>query len=96
MVEEVFGEEDWKRILSIPIKHGMEDMIAWHFDSKGIFTVKSAYHILDDCRERDAGRQHGEGSSHVGQVSDYGFGWKKIWNLLCSPKVKHFFLEIHP
>ena len=37
MVEEVFWEEDWKRILSIPIKHGMEDLIAWHFDSKGSF-----------------------------------------------------------
>jgi len=37
MVEEVFWEEDWKHILSIPIKHGMEDLIAWHFDSKGSF-----------------------------------------------------------
>jgi len=91
MVQAVFWEEDWKRILSIPIKHGMEDLLAWHFDSKGNFSVKSAYHVLDDCRERDASRQHGEGSSSASQSSANGFRWKQIWKLHCPPKVRHFF-----
>jgi hypothetical protein len=91
MVQGVFWEEDWKRILSIPIKHGMEDLLAWHLDSKGKFSVKSVYHVLDDCRERETSRQHGEGSSSVGQSSHHGFGWQKIWKLQCPPKVKHFF-----
>jgi hypothetical protein len=25
--------------------------VAWHFDSKGIWSVKSAYHVLEDNQE---------------------------------------------
>jgi len=35
LVNDVFLEEDAKYILSIPLKSGMEDSLAWHFDSKG-------------------------------------------------------------
>jgi hypothetical protein len=34
--------EDAKYIISIPLKSGMEDSLAWHFYSKGEFSVKSA------------------------------------------------------
>ena len=38
LIIEVFWEEDVARILGIPIKSGMEDLLAnWHFDNKGIF-----------------------------------------------------------
>ncbi|KAJ1288003.1 hypothetical protein BS78_02G054800 [Paspalum vaginatum] len=42
---------------------GREDTLAWHFDTKGVFSVKSAYHVLEDNRERQNIRQEGEGSS---------------------------------
>ena len=32
LIEEVFWEEDWGRILGIPIKAGMDDLLAWHYD----------------------------------------------------------------
>lgn len=41
----------------------MEDFLAWHYDPKGQFSVKSAYHVMEDKRERDAKRQVGESSS---------------------------------
>ena len=63
LIEEVFWEEDWKRILSIPIKQGMDDLIAWHFDRKGIFSVKSAYHNLVAIKGREECRQIGASSS---------------------------------
>jgi len=63
LIEEVFWEEDWKRILSIPIKQGMDDLIAWHFDRKGIFSVKSAYHNLVAINGREECRQIGASSS---------------------------------
>lgn len=53
LIEEVFWEEDVERILVIPIKNGMEDLLAWHFDNKVIFSVKSIYHVLDDSRARE-------------------------------------------
>ena len=38
LIIEVFWEEDVARILGIPIKSGMEDLLDnWHFDNKGIF-----------------------------------------------------------
>ena len=30
----------------IPVREGHDEYVAWHFDSKGIFSVRSAYHIL--------------------------------------------------
>jgi hypothetical protein len=91
LIESVFWEEDWERILGIPIKPGMDELLAWHFDKKGIFfSVKSDYHVLVDDKRREARRQQGEGNSRSGQASDTGFKWKKIWKLSCQPKVKHF------
>ena len=86
-----FWEEDWNRILSIPIKSGMDDILAWHFDSKGVFSVKSAYRILDDDRARNASWQKGEGSTTVGRAVNANFRWQNLWRLNSPPKVKHFF-----
>jgi len=90
LIHEVFWEEDWNRILSIPIKPGMEDILAWHFDKKGVFSVKSAYHVLNDSKERDVCRQQGEESTGAGNQADGGFRWRRILKLNCPPKVKHF------
>ena len=57
LIRSVFWEEDVARILCIPIKQGMEDLLAWHYVKKGVFSVKSAYHVLDDGRTRDRIRQ---------------------------------------
>jgi hypothetical protein len=54
LVRFVFQHEDAEEILSIPIRAGMEDGVAWHFDKKGIFSVKSAYRLgvsLRDSRQ---------------------------------------------
>ena len=86
-----FWEEDVIRILGIPIKHGMDDLLAWYFDKKGLFSVKSAYHVLHDCYTREPKQQSGENSSGPSHESMRGFRWKDIWQLKCPPKVRHFF-----
>ena len=78
------------RILRIPVKQDMEDLLAWHYDKKGIFSVKSAYHVLDDGRTRDRCRQHGEGSGSTTSPKAPEFSWKRIWQLRCPPKIRHF------
>ena len=40
LVKDIFWEQDAKNILAIPLKQGMMDNLAWHFDSKGRFSVK--------------------------------------------------------
>jgi hypothetical protein len=51
LINEIFWEEDVELILAIPLIYGMEDSLSWHFDSKGSFSVKSAYHVLSDKKE---------------------------------------------
>lgn len=78
------------RILGILVKQGMEDLLAWHFDKKVMFSVKSAYHILDDGKTRARCNQQGEGSSSSGLSRPAEFNWKCIWQLKCPPKIRHF------
>ncbi|WVZ74299.1 LOW QUALITY PROTEIN: hypothetical protein U9M48_022500 [Paspalum notatum var. saurae] len=87
LVQDIFWEVDAKHILSIPLSRNTEDLLAWHFDEKGLFSVKSAYHVLHDKERRNQGRQEG-GTSRAGggSCSD----WKKIWSLNCQPKIKQF------
>jgi hypothetical protein len=65
----------------------MDDVLAWHFDKKGCFSVKSAYRVHRDVVKRNS--NHG---AMGGAASSAGTGefWKKLWKMDCMPKVKHF------
>jgi hypothetical protein len=63
----------------------MEDWIAWHFDSKGFFLVKSAYRPGASLRDKDQQRDVGT-SSAVTEISPL---WKSIWALKLPSKVKN-------
>jgi hypothetical protein len=58
LVHDTFWSEDANEILRIPIDDRMEDWLAWHFDSNGLFSVKSAYKLAvarrDALAHRDA------------------------------------------
>jgi hypothetical protein len=73
-------------ILSIPLRDQAEDFVAWHFDTKGLFSVKSAYKVHVDMK-RTMTRQEGQGSEGV-PIKQQVF--KKLWNIQCPPKVHHF------
>ena len=90
LIQSVFLEEDVARILCIPVKQGMEDLLAWHYDKKGVFSVKSAYHVLDDGKTRDKIRQQGESSSSSLSSRSPCFKWKSVWQLKCPPKFAIF------
>jgi hypothetical protein len=44
--------------------------VAWHLDSKGVFSVKSAYHVLEDNQELSRNFQRGESSGSSGGGHD--------------------------
>lgn len=80
-------------ILAIPLRPNNEDLIAWHFDSKGIFSVKSAYHVLQGLEEQ--GRQIQRGVSSCRDAnSPHDEVWTKIWKLPCPPKIKQFIWRV--
>jgi hypothetical protein len=44
MIKSMFWDIDANRILQIPLVQGREDVVAWHYNRKGYFSVGSAYH----------------------------------------------------
>jgi ribonuclease HI len=87
LVKDIFWEQDATLILSIPVRIDQEDFLAWHPDGKGVFSVKSAYHVLKDKQDLEARRQVGEASN--GSCSR-SLDWSVIWKQTGQPKVLQF------
>ena len=86
LINDLFWEEDACNILAIPVHLDREDSVASHFDRKGVFSVKSAYHALEDEAESKRVRQRGESSSQP--LSSRMQMWKKLWKVPGPPKIK--------
>jgi hypothetical protein len=59
----LFWDEDANLILAIPLKQNMDDFLAWHYDKRGLFSVKSRYHVLEDKKSFEAQQQDSASSS---------------------------------
>ena len=88
LVKGTFWPDDASHILKIPLREGVDDFRAWHFDKKGIFSVKSAYKVAVDCAERES--RYGQPSSSASRGETTNFEWKKIWALPLPNKILHF------
>jgi len=66
LVRQTFFEEDVRLILSLPTHPELDDVVAWHYDPKGMFTVRSAYKVQ---------REHDQRLSGAAQERD-GFGYE--------------------
>ena len=54
LVRDTFQEEEAEAILTIPNEEGMLNWLAWHFDSKGLFSVKSTYKLAVQISDNEA------------------------------------------
>ena len=79
-----------KDIMAIPVRSGHEYFVAWHYDAKGVFLVKSAYHVLDDKKEFSTVRHRGE-SSGSREVTSGQFKWKKSGSYQFNQKLGNLF-----
>jgi hypothetical protein len=80
LVRDTFMSLDADTILATPIREDFEDFLAWHYDSKGLFSVKSAYKLY--VQKRDGPQQS---SSNEDAEISY---WEFFWKLSCPPKIK--------
>ncbi|GJN13484.1 hypothetical protein PR202_gb00193 [Eleusine coracana subsp. coracana] len=87
LVRDIFWEMDANLILSIPVRMEHDDYIAWHHDPKGLFTVKSAYHVLKDEQDSRTKKQVGESSTGTTSLNNE---WSSIWKQQAQPKVLQF------
>ena len=84
--------EDVQVILRIPIHEQLDDFPAWHYDKKGLFSVKSAYKVARDCEARESVKGLPECFNPVGTTC--GFEWKKLWSLPLPNKILHFLWRV--
>jgi hypothetical protein len=56
----------------------MEDIHAWHFDPRGLFSVKSAYKVGVQLRDRRLGRDAACPKENLAN-STVKFDWNHIW-----------------
>jgi hypothetical protein len=68
LLQQIFSEEDVQAIRCIPIHLEMEDVVGWHFDAKGQFSVKLPYKVQKNCefREQKCLTRAGTGNSDGG------------------------------
>jgi hypothetical protein len=83
MVKDLFWEEDQQVILAILVFEGRDNLLAWHFDKHGKFSVRSAYKVCRDdfIRSRDCRAAQGGSQQQEEPI------WKKIWSLNCPNKM---------
>jgi ribonuclease HI len=86
LIRDNFNDADSACILAIPTNNDVDDRPAWHFDSKGLFSVKSAYWVEIMHRNLNGPR----GIASVSDAGAKGFPWMKIWMMSVPNKIKHF------
>lgn len=87
LIKSLFLLIDAQRILQIPLRPGREDLIAWHHNHNGLFSVRvrSAYHVQWEAMYRERGNAS-DGPGNVGNNQV----WKKLWDLKLPLKLKIF------
>jgi hypothetical protein len=88
LVRQTFHPDDVPIILAIPLAQDMEDFIAWHFDTRGLFTIKSPYKVCIDNQILGFGSSSGTTVHHLSRGTS--FPWFKICEMACPNKVKVF------
>ena len=84
VVRTLFLPFEANMILKIPLSQQLpEDSLIWIGNKRGVFTVKSAYHIAAKLQsDKDLGESSsGDSRSII---------WKKLWKMKLPPKIKIF------
>lgn len=92
LLNQSLEQEDVQAILQIPVFDQFDDFPAWHYDKKGLFSVKSAYKVARDWEAHHS--IHGHPTSSIVVQDAKGFQWKKLWSLPLPNKVLHFLWRV--
>jgi hypothetical protein len=81
-IRQCFIPVDAAAILRMPARIQYEDMWAWEPEKNGVYSVRSAYRLLDTACIRETNVQ--DASTSGSNV------WKMVWKLKVPPKIKVF------
>ncbi|GAV65314.1 hypothetical protein CFOL_v3_08829, partial [Cephalotus follicularis] len=84
LVAQCFTATIAHKILSIPLSHWQNvDKVIWPKNPKGVYTVKSGYHIANE-------HLYGQRDTTVSQIGVDKNEWQWLWSLKLPQKVKVF------
>ncbi|KAK7268454.1 hypothetical protein RIF29_21152 [Crotalaria pallida] len=85
VIDSLFSKDEKELILSLPRSRSTgNDELIWHFDSKGLFTVRSAYKMEMAWRTQSS---VGDSSS---SDPNNNYQWQRLWKANVPNKVKIF------
>jgi hypothetical protein len=86
LLKSVLYPHDVQEVLKVRLSNrAPEDHVAWFYEISGIFTVRSAYHLVVTLDKPD-GIQEGCSARNDGSR----LGYKRIWSANVPPKVRVF------
>lgn len=85
-IRQIFIPVDAAVILRIPTQTQLVDFWAWEAKKHGVYSVKSAYKLLDRDRIKSTGL-------NTASVSENEV-WKMIWKLKVPPKIRVFWWRV--
>jgi hypothetical protein len=89
VLEQHFLPMDVEAILQIPISFiRQSDFWSWHYDDKGMFSVRSAYKMILDTKRRRENYFDGIAEQSSSEVDEKG--WKSLWGIKVPSKVRIF------
>jgi hypothetical protein len=89
LVRSLFHPLIASKILDIPLSmQPRRDKLLWHFNSNGIYSVKSGYKIAKQKKAEEDGSLSGSCSSGSDRT------WKLLWKVKVRPRVKFFVWKI--
>jgi hypothetical protein len=56
---DTFPEQEAQLILKMPLREGAIDFIAWHFDPRGLHSVRNAYRLFSELELQKNGTDTG-------------------------------------
>lgn len=90
VIHELFTNTEAQCILRIPLSlRPMEDRLIWHYDRKGLFSVKSGYYTVWLASQRDL-----PASSSGGCENHTSNPWRSVWKARVPPKIKSFMWRV--
>lgn len=89
VLQRCFIHVDIHAIMSIPLCTSQaSDFWGWQFEKNGIFSVRSAYHML--MQERETREDALTGRTSTSNRGLDQAGWSKLWSISVSSKIKTF------
>lgn len=81
MIKENFNLVEAETILNLPLRKGKsKDEIIWNLDKRGMFSIKSVYHLTMTLSYKD--------EASVSDLSKQSSMWKALWKLEIIPRAK--------